>query len=246
MSLFEQITIDMKEAMKAKENAKLSTLRLLKSALQNKKIELLHELDESEVLAVIKSQIKQLKDSLDSFEQAGRPEMAESIKNEITMLNAYLPAELGDEELLKVVKEAVAASGAGSAADMGKAMGAAMKAVAGQADGNRVKALVQSLLAVLVLVFGLMFTPGLAQAASANSEVINFVVPAIKITRMFLVLIGIVCINSILIGGFTMMTASMRNDIQGMGMQKMSFGIVGTLVVASLFSIATVALQRLT
>lgn len=230
----------MKEAMKAKENAKLSTLRMLKSALQNKKIELLHDLSDQDVLAVIKSQIKQLKDSLEAFEQAGRHEMAESTKAEINLLNTYLPAELSDEELAKVVKDAVEATGASRPADIGKAMGAAMKAVAGRADGNRVKTLVQTLLTCLFL---FLFTAGVVHASGA--ETVPFVIQSLKIGRVFLILIGIFFINLILLGGFGFMTASMRNDLQGAAMQKMGSGVFGTIVIASLFTIATVALQRL-
>ena len=91
MSLTDTITSDMKEAMKAKDKARLSTLRMLKTALKNKQIELMHELSDEEALAVVKKQIKELNKSIELFETGGRPELAEAAKAEIEILESYLP-----------------------------------------------------------------------------------------------------------------------------------------------------------
>lgn len=143
MTLLEQILQDTKEAMKNKDAARLSTLRMLKSALKNKQIELMHELSDEEALAVIKSQIKQLTDAMQMYKDAGRAESAEEAQTEIAVLEAYLPAQMDDAALEKVVVDALQAVGATSPEDMGKAMGVAMKAVAGQADGSRVRDIVE-------------------------------------------------------------------------------------------------------
>jgi len=146
MSLSLRINEDMKSAMKNKNNATLSTLRLLRSALKNKQIDVQHELSEEEVIVVIKSQLKQLQDSLDSFSAAGRQESVLQLKAEMSVLGEYLPAQMTDEQLLETVKNVMAQIGPVTKADMGKVMGLAMKAVQGQADGTRVKKIVETLL----------------------------------------------------------------------------------------------------
>lgn len=146
MSLTRQITDDMKAAMKAQEAAKLSTIRMLKTALKNKEIDLMHELTDDEALAVIRTQIKQLKDSAESFAAAGRADLADPVAGEIAVLEGYLPAQIPDEALAAKVREALAQAGITSKADAGKAMGVAMKAVAGLADGARVKKAVEAAL----------------------------------------------------------------------------------------------------
>jgi len=243
--LQQKISDDIKTAMKAKDSAKLSTLRLLKTAMKNKEIELIHELSEDEALAVIKSQMKQLKDSVESYEDAGRDEMAESGKAELVILEAYLPAQMSDEDLEAIVKSALEESGATSKADMGKAMGAAMKAVAGQADGNRVKEIVAKLLPVLVFVIlGVtLATPAFAATDPTLSTAI--ILPLLKISRVFLMAFGLVSVMSIMIGGFTYMVASGRCDTQELGMQKISGGTLGVVIIAGLFSVLTVAIESL-
>ncbi len=144
--LNEQLGSDLKEAMKSKDELKLSTLRLLKTAMKNKEIELGHELSEDESVAVIKSQVKALKDSLTSFQDAGRDDLALKAKDELVILETYLPEEMGDDVLTELVKDVLKEIGVENKVDMGKAMGAVMKKVAGQADGTRVKNLVEQLL----------------------------------------------------------------------------------------------------
>ena len=143
MSVIENINSDFITAMKEKKEVELSTLRLLRTALKNKQIDLMRELTEEDVLAVIRSQIKQSKDSIESFESANRNDLADKVKGELIFLERYLPAEMSDEDLEKTVREALALAGISAKVDMGRAMGAVMKAVAGKANGARVKAAVE-------------------------------------------------------------------------------------------------------
>ncbi|MFH1089601.1 MAG: GatB/YqeY domain-containing protein [Candidatus Uhrbacteria bacterium] len=146
MSTLEKINADLTAAMKEKKEAVLSTLRLLRSALKNKEIELIRELKEEDVLAVIRTQIKQLKDALASFEAAGRNDLVEKNKNELVTLEGYLPAEMPDEDLEKTVRDALLEAGISAKADTGKAMGAVMTAVAGRANAGRVKEVLEKVL----------------------------------------------------------------------------------------------------
>jgi hypothetical protein len=243
MPLKDQISSDIKTAMKAKDAAKLSTLRMLQSALTNKEIEAGKALADADVQAVVKSQIKQLKDAADVFEKGGRADMAASSKSEVAVLEAYLPAQMPDEELTKIVKEAVAASGATSKADAGRAMGSAMKAVAGRADGARVKVIVESLLAVLV--FALVAGAAHAATPTHKPELQAFVIPALRIARIFLVLLGIVSVTTILHGAFTFMTASGRVEVHHHAKTKMVAGILGSMAIAVVFTVITIFLAYL-
>lgn len=134
-----RIPEDIKTAMKAKDSLSLNALRALKSALTNASIEkggLGTELDEGEVLAIVRKQIKQRNDSVEQFEKAGRGELAATEKAEIEVLSRYLPAAMSEEELLKVVEQAVADTGATGKADMGKVMKRAQELADGRADGR--------------------------------------------------------------------------------------------------------------
>lgn len=146
MSLLDKITTDMKEAMKAKEAEALSTLRMLKSAVKNAQIDHKGDWTDDETMKVISSQLKQLKDSMESFVEAKREEMVTKIKAEIDLLESYLPEQMSDEDLETAVKEAISEIGATTKEEMGKVMGAAMGKVKGLADGTRVKAMVDKLL----------------------------------------------------------------------------------------------------
>ncbi|MFH1252811.1 MAG: GatB/YqeY domain-containing protein [Candidatus Uhrbacteria bacterium] len=146
MNILETINQDFVLAMKEKREAELSTLRLLRAALKNKQIELMHELKEEDILAMIRTQIKQLKDALLSFETANRSDLVEKTKNELLVLEKYLPAEISDEELNKIVQEILTTNGVVAKTEAGKAMGAVMKTVAGRANGARVKETVERLL----------------------------------------------------------------------------------------------------
>jgi uncharacterized protein YqeY len=140
-----RISDDIKTAMRAKDSTALNALRALKSAMTNAAIEkggLGTVLDEPEILAVIRKQIKQRQDSIEQFEKAGRAELAESEKAEIAILSAYLPAALSEEQIAGIVEQAVAETGAASKADMGKAMKRAQELSEGRADGKLLSAAV--------------------------------------------------------------------------------------------------------
>jgi uncharacterized protein len=141
MTLVERITQDLTAAMKAQDAARTSTLRLAKAALKNKEIDKKAPLDEAEALKIVLGLVKQRDDSVEQYVKANRPELADKERAEIAVLQAYLPAEVTDEEIASAVEKAVADTGAASAKDMGKAMKAALAALAasGKAvDGRRV------------------------------------------------------------------------------------------------------------
>lgn len=143
MALIDQIKDDVKQAMKERNEQSLSTLRMLQSALKNKAIELKRDLEEEEVVGVVKSQVKQLKDSLESFTKGAREDLAAKAREEIELLAKYLPEQMDFEEVKKIVKETVAEVGAQGKQDMGKVMGAIMGKLKGKADGGDVKKAVE-------------------------------------------------------------------------------------------------------
>jgi len=243
MNLSGQINEDYKAAFKAKDTAKVSTLRMLKSALKNKEIDLRHELSDEEVESIIRMQIKQLKDSAQTFRDAGRNELATSSEAEVIVLEIYLPKQLADEELTLVVKEAIAATGAETKADMGKAMGAAVKAVAGRADGSRIKSIVDSLLVAIILtILGVSVAlPVNAQAFEIlpNSETALL---GVRVVRVILVFFGLLFIQQIIKGVFTYMLVGVRDDIRSGAIKKISGGFTGTLVIIGLISVMTIFL----
>jgi len=140
-----RIQEDIKTAMKAKDSLALNALRALKSALTNASIEkggLGTELEEAEVLAVVRKQIKQRNDSVEQFEKAGRAELAATEKSEIEILSRYLPAPLSEAELAEMVEKAVQETGATGKADMGKVMKHVQALAEGRADGKLLSAMV--------------------------------------------------------------------------------------------------------
>ncbi|WP_261129540.1 GatB/YqeY domain-containing protein [Bacillus sp. Marseille-Q3570] len=143
MSLLDRLNQDMKQAMKNKEKQRLTVIRMVKSSLQNESIKLGHELNEEEELTVLSREVKQRKDSLQEFEKAGREDLVENLRQEIEILNEYLPEQLSEEEVNQLVKETIEQVGATSKQDMGKVMGAIMPKVKGKADGGLVNRLVQ-------------------------------------------------------------------------------------------------------
>ena len=147
MSLKARITEDMKTAMKARETAKLSAIRLLLSALKQKEVDERIELDDNAVIAVIEKLTKQRKDSVTQYEAAGRQELADAEKFEIAVLAAYLPEKMSSEETAAAVAAAVAETGAKGPADMGKLMGVLKPRLAGKADMAEVSKLVKAALA---------------------------------------------------------------------------------------------------
>lgn len=146
MSLKDQITEDMKSAMRAKEAEKLGTIRLLTAAMKQKEVDERIELTDTMVLAIIEKMIKQRKDSITQFEAGGRQDLADKEKAELAILSAYMPAGLSDAELAAEVTAAVAASGAAGPQDMGKVMAILKPKLAGRADMTAVSGLVKAAL----------------------------------------------------------------------------------------------------
>ncbi|AYM78175.1 yqey-like protein [Janthinobacterium sp. HH103] len=146
MSLKEQITEDMKNAMRAKETGKLGTIRLLLAEIKRKEVDERIELTDAHVTAIVEKMIKQRKDSITQFEAGGRADLADIEKAELVHLIGYMPAGLSDEEVAAEVAAAVAASGAAGPQDMGKVMAIVKPKLAGRADMTVVSALVKKAL----------------------------------------------------------------------------------------------------
>ena len=149
MGLSEQIQQDMVAAMKAKEELRLSTLRMVKSAIQYRSVEAMHPLDDAEVQKVLGTLIKQRQDSAEQFTAGGRPELADKERREITIIEEYLPKALSPAEIEATVRAAITETGAAKPADMGKAMKAAMarfQAAQQRVDGKLVSEAVKRLL----------------------------------------------------------------------------------------------------
>jgi len=147
MSLKARITEDMKAAMKAKEAAKLSAIRLLTAAIKQKEVDERIELDDAAVAAVIEKLVKQRKDSVTQYEAANRQDLADIEKAEIEILSAYLPEKMSSEEVAAAVAAAVTQTGAKGPADMGKLMGVLKPQLAGKADMAEASKLVKAALA---------------------------------------------------------------------------------------------------
>ena len=147
MSLKQQLTDDMKTAMKAGEKDRLAVIRLINAAIKQKEVDERVEMTDPLVLAVLEKMVKQRKDSISQFEAAARDDLAAIERYELGIIDAYLPARLGEAEILAVIDRAMAETGASSAADIGKLMGALKPALAGQADMGVVSKLVKQKLA---------------------------------------------------------------------------------------------------
>ena len=147
MSLKDQITEDMKTAMRAKDSERLGTIRLLQAAMKQKEVDERVVLDDVAVVAIVDKLIKQRKDSITAFEGAGRQDLADKEKSEMAVLQAYLPERMSAEETLAAVKAIVAELGAAGPGDMGKVMGAVKTQLAGKADMGLVSAAVKAALA---------------------------------------------------------------------------------------------------
>jgi uncharacterized protein YqeY len=141
--LIQQITDEMKQAMKAGEKLKLGAIRMLRAALKDKEIELGNALSEEDVIAVIGRMIKQRKDAANQYREAGRDDLAAKELEENHVYETYMPAQLSEEEIAVIVAEAVASSGAGGMRDMGKVMGVIRPKLQGKADMGMVSALVK-------------------------------------------------------------------------------------------------------
>ncbi|MBU6079705.1 MULTISPECIES: GatB/YqeY domain-containing protein [Allobacillus] len=138
MSMLEQLNADMKTAMKNREKEKLTVIRMVKSSLQNEAIKKQADLTEEEELQVLSREVKQRNDSLHEFRKANREDLAEQVENELAIIQAYMPEQLSDEELEKIIQETIDEQQATSKKDMGKVMSAVMPKVKGKADGSKV------------------------------------------------------------------------------------------------------------
>jgi uncharacterized protein YqeY len=134
----------MKAAMRAKESARLSTIRLLLAAIKQREVDERIELDDAAVLSVIEKMIKQRRESIAQYEKAARNDLADVEKAEIQILSAYMPAQMSDADVEKAVQAAIAETGASGVKDMGKVMAALKPKLAGKADMGKVSGLVKS------------------------------------------------------------------------------------------------------
>jgi uncharacterized protein YqeY len=147
MSLKNKITEDMKTAMRAKDSARLSAVRLLLAAIKQKEVDERVVLSDADVLAIIDKMLKQRRESIAQFEKAGRNDLADGEKFEIGVLSAYLPQQLSEAEVAREIEGAIAETGAKGAKDMGKVMGLLKARLAGRTDMGKVSGLVKAKLA---------------------------------------------------------------------------------------------------
>ncbi|TRZ77828.1 GatB/YqeY domain-containing protein [bacterium] len=146
MNILEQIKQDLISAMKSKDTEKVATLRMLQAAIKNKEIDMnRQEMSEEVILEVISKQAKQRKEAIAEYEKGGRTELAEKEKQELDILEKYLPAQISDDEIITVVKTIIADLHA-EKSDFGKVMGMAAKQLKGKADGGRIRGIVEGLL----------------------------------------------------------------------------------------------------
>lgn len=145
-TLAQKVRADMTEAMKAQQKERLSTLRMLQSALKNEQINVGHDLTDEEAMTVIRKAVKQRQDSIEQYTNAGRQELADKESAELELLKTYLPPELTDAELESGIREIITSTGAQSKKDMGKVMKEATTRYKGRVDGKKVQELVQRLL----------------------------------------------------------------------------------------------------
>jgi len=144
--LTEKIRADLTEAMKAQAKERLSTIRMLQSAIKNEQINAGHELSDEEAMAVIRKAVKQRQDSVEQYTKGNRPELAAKETAEIDVLKTYLPAEMSDDELESQLRAIVTETGAASKKDMGKVMKEATARFKGRADGKKIQEIVARLL----------------------------------------------------------------------------------------------------
>lgn len=147
MSLKQQLTDDMKAAMKGGDKHSLGVIRLINAAIKQKEVDERIELDDAAVIAVLDKMVKQRKDSVAQYEAANREDLAKVERDEIVVIERYLPAKLGEAEILAAINAAITETGASSAADIGKLMGVLKPLLAGQADMGLVSKLVKQALA---------------------------------------------------------------------------------------------------
>ncbi|KPL49060.1 glutamyl-tRNA amidotransferase [Xanthomonas axonopodis] len=147
MSLKQQLTDDMKAAMKSGDKHSLGVIRLINAAIKQKEVDERIEMDDAAVIAVLDKMVKQRKDSVTQFEAAARDDLAQIEREEIVVIERYLPAKMGEAEIVAAIQAAISETGASSPADIGKLMGALKPKLAGQADMGVVSTLVKQQLA---------------------------------------------------------------------------------------------------
>jgi hypothetical protein len=143
MSLSQQLNEAMKEAMRAKDSLRLNTIRQIRTSVKNKEIDERRELDDQEIIGVISMLVKQRKESAQLYREGARPDLAEKEEQELAVLQEFLPAQLGEEEIRSIIEEAVTETGAASMKDMGKVMKVVTGRTLGRADGRLVSELVK-------------------------------------------------------------------------------------------------------
>ena len=144
MSLKAQISEDMKNAMRAKDSARLGTIRLLQAAIKQREVDERIELDDSNVIAVIEKMLKQRRDSIAAYESANRNDLADVEKFEVSVLQTYLPQQLTEDEIKDILEKVVADTGAAGIKDMSKVMAAIKPLVAGRADMGKISGLIKT------------------------------------------------------------------------------------------------------
>jgi len=146
MFLSEKITQDLKDAMKAKDSFRLSCLRMLKSAVKNRQVEIGRELKDEEIQKVISSLVRKSKEAAGEFRAGGREDLASKEESEASLLTEYLPEQLSHDKIKEIVKDVISELQAGNPKDLGRVMKTAMARMAGQADGKEVNRIVRELL----------------------------------------------------------------------------------------------------
>jgi hypothetical protein len=144
MSLREKISSDMKDAMRAKDEARLGSIRMLWAAIQRREVDERITLDDSQVLAVVEKSIRQSREAVEQFQKGNRPDLAEKEGRDIAVWSGYLPAQASDAEVDQFIAEAIAATGAASIKDMGKVVGILKGKLQGKADMGKVSAKVKA------------------------------------------------------------------------------------------------------
>ena len=144
--MFAQIQNDMKQALKAGDKFRLSTLRMLFSAIKNESIAKRAELSDEEVVTVVQREVKQRKNAIEEYKKGNRDDLVQQAEEEIAILDVYLPQQMSDEELEALVRQVITEENVSSLKEMGKIMGKIMPQVKGKADGNRVQAMVKKIL----------------------------------------------------------------------------------------------------
>lgn len=144
MSLKQQISEDMKNAMRAKDSVRLGAIRLLQAAIKQREVDERIELDDGNVIAVIEKMLKQRRDSIAAYESASRTDLADVEKFEVAVLQTYLPQQLNEDEIKAILEKVVADTGAEGVKDMGKVMAVIKPLVAGKADMGKISGLIKA------------------------------------------------------------------------------------------------------